>query len=284
MSTPISFSGKGPDEGSPGSAWSPLVYFWEGGWIGVGSSLGIVPPHSHHAVQVTLGLQGRVRFREPDAEWIGCDGAVVLPNAPHSFDGQGSVVAMLFVDPECREGRWLRNSLHAPIKAVSASRYAAQLPALLAFRERRPSAAEAAEAITGVVRSLCEGPPPLRQMDDRIARALAYMRSRDARGLTQDDVAKQVFLSPSRFAHLFTEEVGLPFRRYLLWRKLNRSIDAFGRGGTLSAAAHAAGFADSAHLTRTFYQMFGIPPSVMMGTAEFYEIPAPFEMALPPAP
>jgi AraC-like DNA-binding protein len=245
--------------------------------------MGIVPPHSHHAVQITLALGGQVRFREPLGAWVACDGAAVKPNAPHSFDGLGSVVVMLFVDPECREGRWLRHSLHAPITAIPASQYADQLPALLAFRARRPSAAEAAGAITGVVRSLCEGPPPLRQMDDRIARALAYMRARDARGLTQDDVAKQVFLSPSRFAHLFKDEVGLPFRRYLLWRKLNRAIDAFGRGGTLSAAAHAAGFSDSAHLTRTFYQMFGIPPSVMMGTAEFYEIPAPFELACPPA-
>ena len=275
MSTPVRVS-------TPG--WSPLVYFWDGGWIGVGASMGIVPVHSHHAVQVTLGIEGGVRFRTPDTEWVDCDAAAVLPNAPHSFDGMGSVVAMLFIDPECREGRWLRQSLRAPITAIPASRYAPFLQGLRAFRERRPSPAEAAEVITGVVRSLCEGPPPMRQMDDRIARALAFMRSADARGLTQDDVAKQVFLSPSRFAHLFTQEVGLPFRRYLLWRKLSRSIDAFGRGGTLSAAAHAAGFADSAHLTRSFYQMFGIPPSVMMGTAEFYEIPAPFELALPPAP
>ena len=86
-----------------------------------------------------------------------------------------------------------------------------------------------------------------------------------------------MFLSPSRYAHLFTTEVGLPFRRYLLWRKLNRSMQAFGRGATLTDAAFEAGFADSAHLTRTFHQMFGIPPSVMM-RGEFFEIPSPFAL------
>ena len=73
------------------------------------------------------------------------------------------------------------------------------------------------------------------------------------------------------------------FRRYLLWRKLSLAMSAFGRGGNLSEAAHAAGFSDSAHLTRTFYQMFGLAPSVMVGTADFYEIPAPFELTLPGA-
>ena len=86
------------------------------------------------------------------------------------------------------------------------------------------------------------------------------------------------FLSPSRFAHLFTQQVGLPFRRYMLWRKLTRAMLAIGKEPTIAAAAHASDFADAAHLTRTFYQMFGIPPSVMM-RGEFFEIPSPFTSA-----
>jgi AraC-like DNA-binding protein len=193
------------------AGWHPLVYFWDGGWIGVGPSQGVVPPHSHHAVQISLGLSGPLRMREAEGDWLTTDGGVVLPNAPHSFDGAGSVVAMIFVDPECREGRWLRNSFSTPVTAVPAERYAAQRDALLEFRERRPSAADAARLIAAVVHGLCEGPPPPRTMDDRIGRALAFVRNRDARGLSLEQVAREVFLSPSRFAHLFSEEVGLPF-------------------------------------------------------------------------
>ena len=84
-----------------------------------------------------------------------------------------------------------------------------------------------------------------------------------------------MFLSPSRFAHLFVEHVGLPYRRYQLWRKLSRALVAIGEGKTLSAAAQQGGFADSAHLTRTFYQMFGMPPSMMM-VGEFFAVESPF--------
>ena len=39
--------------------------------------------------------------------------------------------------------------------------------------------------------------------------------------------------------------------------------------------AHAADFADAAHLTRTFYQMVGMAPSALM-RGDFIEIASPF--------
>jgi hypothetical protein len=42
-----------------------------------------------------------------------------------------------------------------------------------------------------------------------------------------------------------------------------------------AAAAHAADFADAAHLTRTFYQMVGMAPSALM-RGDVIEIASPF--------
>src|SRR5439155_21440297 len=94
-----------------------------------------------------------------------------------------------------------------------------------------------------------------------------------------DAAAAMIFLSPSRFAHLFKQQVGLPFSRYMLWRKLTRAMVAIGSERTIADAAHAADFADAAHLTRTCSQMVGMAPSVLMrGT--FAEIPSPFNVGL----
>lgn len=49
------------------------------------------------------------------------------------------------------------------------------------------------------------------------------------------------------------------------------------RERTLTAAAQASDFADAAHLTRTFQQMFGLPPSVLM-KGELFVIPSPFDL------
>jgi AraC-like DNA-binding protein len=131
------------------------------------------------------------------------------------------------------------------------------------------------------VASLCTGGPPARRLDDRVTRVLKHIRDSEELRVTLEDAAALAFLSPSRFAHLFKEQVGLPFRRYMLWRKLARAMVSIGRERTLAAAAHAADFADAAHLTRTFNEMFGIPPSVMM-RGEFFEVRPPFELAASP--
>lgn len=51
--------------------------------------------------------------------------------------------------------------------------------------------------------------------------------------------------------------------QYILWRRFVSVWEHRMNGVSLSEAAHAAGFADSAHLTRTSRRMFGVPPSAM---------------------
>ena len=265
-------------EGAPRWAGPNRWYLWDGGFFIIGGgSAAIVPPHSHHAIQVTLAFDGCAAFRTgEDQPWREVRGAIVLPDVTHSFDGRGRAGIMLFVDPESREGRWLRQSLREPITPIPDARIERLVPPLIQFVERPLEAMQPTELIRHTVENLLAGAPPSRSLDARVARALEFMRSAETTRLSLEDVADTVFLSPSRFAHLFSENVGLPFRRYLLWRKLGRAMLAIGRGASLSQAAHEGGFADSAHLTRTYHQMFGLPPSVMM-KGEFFEVPAPFE-------
>ena len=70
-------------------------------------------------------------------------------------------------------------------------------------------------------------------------------------------------MSVGRFAHLFRDNTGVPLRRYLLWLRLVEAIRLMASAASLTDVAHGVGFADSAHLTRTFRRMFGIAPSAL---------------------
>lgn len=84
-------------------------------------------------------------------------------------------------------------------------------------------------------------------------------------------LAAAVGISASRLGHLFSDELGLPFRPYVRWARLQRAIDHARNGGTLTDAAHAAGFADSAHLTRVSHEMFGLAPSLLARAVHWHE-------------
>lgn len=262
----------------PGEAGGPRWYLWEGGFFAIGQAGGEVPAHAHHAIQIVVAIEGRMGIRLAGEPWREARGAIVRPDVEHSFHGRETSGAMLFVDPESSEGAWLQTGLVEAITLVPDARIEACLAELRAFRERPLEAMDVGDLVRHCVRAFCAGAPPSRRLDARIASVLAAIRESDDLRISLEDAAGRVHLSPGRLAHLFKDEVGLPFRRYMLWRKLARAMLAIGQQRTMAAAAQEADFADAAHLTRTFHQMFGIPPSVML-RGEFFEIAPPFAAA-----
>jgi len=259
------------------SRWtaSPRWYLWDGGFLALGKSEGVVPPHSHHAIQIVIAIEGTMAVKPTDGDWREGRGVIVRQDAEHAYNGNSASGAMLFVDPESNEGVWLRTSLVEEITQVPDARMMPCITAIRTFLEQPYESMEIRELIQHCVLSLCAGAPPARRPDERVSKVIDAIAASEDLRISLEDAAKMAFLSPSRFAHLFKKQVGLPFRRYILWRKLTRAMLAIGRERTIAAAAQASDFADAAHLTRTFYQMFGIPPSVMM-RGEFFEIASPF--------
>lgn len=254
----------------------PRWYLWEGGFLLAARARGVVPSHAHHAIQVVVALDGAVAICGRDGEWQESGGVVVRSDAEHSFDCNGALGVMLFVDPESSEGAWLSATLRRDITPIAEARLAAIREELLPFVDRPEEIDDVAHLVRRAVNGLRPGAVPVRRLDPRVTKVLAAIRASDDLRISLDKAAGMAFLSPTRFAHLFKEQVGLPFSRYMLWRKLTRAMVAIGSERTIAAAAHAADFADAAHLTRTFYQMVGMAPSVLM-QGDFAEIAAPFD-------
>jgi AraC-like DNA-binding protein len=239
------------------------------------SNWGVIPPHSHHAIQIVIAIDGEMAIKGARGDWRTGRGIIVRQDVEHSYDGKDALGAMIFVDPESYEGVWLQTNLAQDITVVPEARTRICVEALRTFVEKPFESMEVRDLIRHCVLSLCAGAPPSRHLDDRVTKVLTAIQASDDLRMSIEEAAAMAFLSPSRFAHLFKQQVGLPFRRYMLWRKLTRAMLAIGKERTIAAAAHASDFADAAHLTRTFYQMFGIPPSVMM-RGEFFQVASPF--------
>ena len=256
---------------------------WDGACLLIGRNVGVVPEHSHYAIQITLGSTFGVRFRTSQRDpWIEYDGAIIASRQPHSMDGSGVAAnAVILVEPETREGRALAEGPLAgagiaplPDAAVAVARDAVYA----AWLERRDPRA-VTDACRALIRSLTSGLPPVTATDERILRAIAYINANLGGSLSLEEVASEACLSPSRFRHLFVEHTGMALRPYILWRRFLRSWELVASGASLSTAAHESGFADAAHLTRTSRRMFGFPPSAMqvMGRLQPDEATSPIK-------
>jgi AraC-like DNA-binding protein len=78
-----------------------------------------------------------------------------------------------------------------------------------------------------------------------------------------NDLAQRLGLSYHRTSHFFTEAVGIPMRTYQLWQKLYKAGGPLLAGASLTEAALAAGFVDSAHYSSAFQKAYGRAPSEM---------------------
>jgi methylphosphotriester-DNA--protein-cysteine methyltransferase len=110
------------------------------------------------------------------------------------------------------------------------------------------------------------GLPARQPRDARIAGVVREIERRPHTFDSARDAAALACLSPSRFRARFADEVGLPFTRYRLWRRMAVVMRTVAAGGSLTDAAHAAGFASSAHLSTTFRRMFGLSARELLAT------------------
>ncbi len=240
------------------------IVSWEGAslWV-LGTKPGVRYPrtdvHSHHAVQVTLALRGQ--FSLVDGERLVTGPAVgVAADTEHAFEADGAV-AHLFVDPDGRSGRAITRSLFAKASVAPISQNGLEeLANELLAKFESPDGENAAFIACGrrLLACLAGDHTMMPQPDLRVRKMLAWTAAKLQEPMSLSDAAEHVGLSSGRARHLFVAQTGLPFRTYVLWLRVTKALEMYAAGESLTEAAHAAGFSDSAHLSRTFRRMFGI--------------------------
>ena len=241
--------------------WGPRVLY-------LGPALGLTP-HRNATAVLAVALDGTLEVADDPAdansEYRSARSVLIPPNTLHHLRIAGGRMAFLYVDPLSRD-----------LAAVGAR-----------MKDVGPRAAfdlidEAAviEILTGLAAghiAVRDGRQMLGELlgigiradrDSRIAAALQRMRDEPHQSHSLTELGKFAGLSASRFLHLFKLETGVPLRRYRLWNRMAAAVGAFRDGASLTDAAHAAGFASSAHFSTAFRDMFGMMPSELVKALE----------------
>lgn len=221
--------------------------------------------HRHGAPVFIAGLAGCFRLGTPDGRWLSCSAAVIPAGVRHALDVGGDPLAVFYPEPTaatCSDlvrfgARW-----DASGRILVAQR--ATLAPFRALYEDRDAPGFADEALDDLVRFLRAGSAPP-ALDPRIARVVERL-GRNPGDLTPlDQLVRPDGISVSRFLHLFSTAIGVPFRRFRIWNRLRAASSQALRGARMTEAAIGAGFSDSAHFSRLHRDTFGVTPSAILG-------------------
>lgn len=239
-----------PHQNDPNLAGALFVWPGQALYLGLGLDSSL---HRHHALQIGVAL-------EPGL-WVGqgeelepCFGFGVYPNVPHQVSAGGVRLVSVWSERDGvgSEVSGLKVFAQPALKGLQAKLEGLKPHTLDCFSARK---------LLDEVLALAGTPPVAATLDPRVLAVMQAARTQVLEPRPIAELTRQSGLSAGRLRHLFREQVGLSLQRYLLWQRLFQALELASGGLSLTEAAHAAGFADSSHLTRAYRETFGLKPS-----------------------
>jgi len=201
--------------------------------------------HAHYAIELAFARSGYLNISSGDQHFKNIQAAIIASNTLHTFDCLNGECLLYFIDPTTHLGEYLT------------AHYDLESRQMVVFDsdeiDRYKNGGEF--SLPAFVRS------QPKRISERTAKCLRMIESE----ITEEDLkvgrlAQKLFVSESRLAHLFKEEMGISIRQYILWKKMELAAIKAIEGLSLTKSAHLAGFTDSSHFIKVFRKMFGVKP------------------------
>jgi len=217
-------------------------------------------PHAHHALEIILSKELPLTVIHKDQRYTG-RGIILRPDITHETLGQGSAV-FLYLDPESTFGRQFAILLKEENVISFGDEIALSMITFLGNGMREDhSEAEVKKYLldTFFTHDAFYSFNPA--IDERVSSVISCIHLNFGKISPMKELTDVACLSESRLFHLFKREIGIPIRKYVLWCRIRHAIKLVVDGNNLTQSAKLSGFADVAHLNRTFVSFFGMSPS-----------------------
>lgn len=219
------------------------------------------------ASRLIVCLKGELHYQVLGQQASATCSSLLLPvGLPVRIDSSQAVIADCYLDVTGFDYAVLRQQAHRCEQGIySQLRDEERLrQTLLQLRDSDASAAELWSSLEPLL-----NPPDLVQSmefycDPRVEQVIARIKRTARENLSLEELAGSVGLSSSRLLSLFKQYVGIPIRRYRLWRRLHQATTLLAGGCSLTEAALSSGFSDSPHFSRTFMDLLGFQPSLLI--------------------
>lgn len=227
-------------------------------------------PHRHYALEIIIGVNSTLISTHINKELKPAKAFLVLPNYEHQFfleNEEGEKIVIL-VDAGILFARTIISKFGLKEKKIMELDYSSiesfvKTIFILKDSAEKDNGEALSQCLIEFVSHLSSPSPIITPLDDRVLHAKKYVEENiHDKNIDFSELAKKVCLSESRLAHLFKNETGIPFRKYVLWIRLKTAIGLVKNNNSITQSAYIAGFSDSAHFSKVYSETFGLKPSL----------------------
>ncbi|PJZ51744.1 helix-turn-helix domain-containing protein [Leptospira adleri] len=224
--------------------------------------------HEHYSASLILSKDKPFRFKAGSSDWMESRSIFVRPNVEQQLDAQSEDVFIFHFDPDNIRvhGAFFRFS--SDFLELDPHLYAR----ILKFLKAPDSEEDAIRLWKQILSELKKDTSRSEERDPRIDNVVRKLNESVPEIVSLEELTKSTGLSESRLMHLFKDEVGIPMRKYIQWLRIKACVLSLSRGNSLTVASHEAGFADQAHMSRTFREMFGLKPSLFLKNSSSVQV------------
>jgi AraC-like DNA-binding protein len=198
-------------------------------------------PHCNPAPCVIAGRRGSVSVVSAGEQVTG-DVLFIRPGIEHEIIGAAGGINVIYLDGLSSAGNFpCAQRLQGRLADIAVAALFQEPDAQAELRHRLTSGATAVPQQLGVVIETIIAEPMLR--------------------LSQLELAHRLKRERTSALRMFKAATGVTFRRFKQWSALQHAARRIAAGDLVRTAAMDAGFADTAHLSRTFRASFGLTPS-----------------------
>ena len=204
--------------------------------------VGHLAPHCNPAPCVIAGRRGAVSVISSCGEQVTGDVLFIRPGVEHKVICADGGINVIYLDGLAWSGNFAcAQRLQGRLADITVDALFQQASAQGELRHRLTfGATPIPQQLGGVIESII-AEPMLR--------------------LSQLELAHRLRMERTGALRMFKAATGVTFRRFKQWSALQHAARQIAAGELVRTAAMDAGFADTAHLTRTFRASFGLTPS-----------------------
>lgn len=217
--------------------------------------------HKHNFIKIILSQEDNFVITLKEQHKQAYQALLVQSNVMHKLKSSDeNRIMVIYFDAYCFNGMRLKNSQES-LKVLDINKFNNLLDEFYNLENEKKMNSEHIEYfINHVTDTIYAENQHMPTIDKRIEKCLKYIDNNGS--MSMNKISNYIDLSPSYFTFLFKQEMGLTFRKYLLYKKLMNALISLHNNETLTASAYEGGFSDQSHFIKTFKKSFGLLPSI----------------------